>query len=181
MWPLHFFCCVWCFKMGHRFVEIFDEWPKLLINLFLLQSWYNDSEIFFAYNGVSWFLSSILFCYFLSPLLMVGLKTNRSVSVSFIFVVFIRIFTELLAQGQWSVYIPINFHIFPVIRAMDFYLGMTMFGFYKYIMAFLKRNAKYESRLLFSVLETIVLFVTVALVIIKNNVWIRGYYVRLVP
>ena len=136
MWPLHFFCCVWCFKMGHRFVEIFDEWPKLLINLFLLQSWYNDSEIFFAYNGVSWFLSSILFCYFLSPLLMMGLKTNRSVSVSFILVGLIRIITELLAQGQWSVYVPVNFHVFPVIRAMDFYLGMTMFGFHKCIMAF---------------------------------------------
>lgn len=37
------------------------------MNLALLQSWFDISK--WSYNGVSWFLSTICFCYFLTPVL----------------------------------------------------------------------------------------------------------------
>jgi len=35
----------------------------LILNIFLVQSWIGPEEIYFSYNSVSWFLSTLLFCY----------------------------------------------------------------------------------------------------------------------
>lgn len=39
-----------------------------VLNLTLLQSWYDPAK--FSFNGVSWFLSSIIFMYFCTPYLI---------------------------------------------------------------------------------------------------------------
>lgn len=38
-----------------------------VVNLPLLQSWSWSDDIIFSFNGVSWFLSSLAFCYLLAP------------------------------------------------------------------------------------------------------------------
>lgn len=48
---------------------------KALLNLLLLQDWSWERDIKFCFNGVSWFLSALLFCFMLTPLLLRGAES----------------------------------------------------------------------------------------------------------
>ena len=83
MWSLHFVAFFICLSLM-PISDIFSMRTafEALINLFLLQSWSIDSRTFFSFNGTSWFLSSILFCYFLSPFLLKTANTRRRAVIS---------------------------------------------------------------------------------------------------
>ena len=49
---------------------------KLLLNLFLIQEWFPLANA--SINGVSWYLSVSLFCYFLFPYLLHALEKIRN-------------------------------------------------------------------------------------------------------
>lgn len=55
----------------HRFsvVEIGKLGFKIVLNVLLMQSWFPSVSVNVSLNGVAWFLSSILFCYFMFPML----------------------------------------------------------------------------------------------------------------
>ena len=63
VYPLHLLCL---FLFLALFRPTLDG--TLPINALLLQSWIPDSAYYFSYNGVSWFLSSLLFSYLLFPI-----------------------------------------------------------------------------------------------------------------
>ena len=69
-YPLHLLTFLLAAAISQDWID-FMGWQaylcSALLNLALLQSWF--SEIRFTFNGVSWFLSSLLFCYFCSPML----------------------------------------------------------------------------------------------------------------
>ena len=46
----------------------------LISNLLLIQAWSRYSKIASCFNGISWFLSVLIVCYFLVPLLLKGIK-----------------------------------------------------------------------------------------------------------
>lgn len=50
-----------------------------IVNLLLLQSWSWSDDVIFSFNGVSWFLPSLLFCYLLAPWLARRLHRRRAV------------------------------------------------------------------------------------------------------
>ena len=100
MWPLHFIAFLICLSL----MPISDIFTKktvfeALINLSLLQSWSIDSSTFFYFNGTRWFLSSILFCYFLSPFLLKTVNTKKRAIISFIMVISLRILIEKQQRG----------------------------------------------------------------------------------
>ena len=66
---------------------------EALINLSLLQSW-SMIVVPLSFNGTSWFLSSILFCYFLSPFLLKTVNTRQRAVISFIMAIGLRILIE---------------------------------------------------------------------------------------
>jgi len=51
---------------------------KLILSLLLLTPWSPHEETFFCFNGPSWFLSALLFCYFISPLFLRLIKIKKS-------------------------------------------------------------------------------------------------------
>ncbi len=179
MWPLHCFCFLLVLLNDGVFGDFLERSVTALFNIFLLHAWINDANVFFSFNGVSWFLSAILFCYFLSPLLLKGLKTKRSVIVSFTVIASLRLFAEFLQIKGYNVFVPFSMHTFPVIRAMEFYCGMTLYRFREYLNNFLIRHKKENNILLYSISEFLMLFLTIWLVVTQNNSWMRGHYVLL--
>lgn len=51
---------------------------KLISNLTLTQSWLPSQVYYFAFNGVTWFLSCMTFLYFMTPLMLAALRRIKS-------------------------------------------------------------------------------------------------------
>ena len=176
MWPLHLIGFLAWVLLDPESVQGADGAVKAVINIFLLQSWFNDPELFFAFNGVSWFLASILFCYFISPLLLKGLKTTRGAAATFLLVYAARLAVELFELSPYGELARVSIYVFPAIRAAEFYCGMVMYKLCSVLSGRVSRIGKTGAALLFSLAEPAVLAAAVALMISKPD-WLRGYFV----
>lgn len=67
--PLHWLALAVLLSFGVFFGHESIDWKKLLIHIFLLQSWVPHSEYYFVFNSVSWFLGNLLFYYLCWPVL----------------------------------------------------------------------------------------------------------------
>ncbi len=107
---------------------------KLLLNLTLLQTWSPYLSWYGSFNGVSWFLSVLMFCYFVFPLVLHFLcKINKTISLILIMLV-IYIVQILFAYytrncifdaGEfWGNYYFA--YTFPFFRLGDFIIGSVL-------------------------------------------------------
>lgn len=90
-------------------------------HLLLIQSWIPAADMFaMRYLGLAWFLSSLLFCYFVAPLLYRIMSENRwSILVFSIILVLCRRYAELTPEfSSWITYIC------PLVRALELAVGM---------------------------------------------------------
>lgn len=113
IYPLHLLCLVAIFVAGSHSID-----TKVVLNALLLQSWVPNAEYYFSFNGVSWFLSSLLFCYAVFPF------ACRNLSRTFVIAV-------LVAYAVFFVAIPYDkvnalLYVFPLTRFVDFMLGMAL-------------------------------------------------------
>lgn len=127
IWPVHFitFLIISAYLASsdpQSFFSPATAW-KAVVNLCLMQAWSTDP---FSFNSVSWFVSALLFCWFMAPLLMPVLKRSRYViAAAFAGCAILRIAIELGSSNGIGD-ISIDFHVFPVVRCMEFFLGMLM-------------------------------------------------------
>lgn len=99
------------------------EADKFAANALLLQSWIPIDSYYFSYNGVSWFLSSLMFCYAVFPF------AHRYMSPLFTTLVF-----SLYAVATFIIpYSDVNtfLYIHPLSRFVDFYIGMLLCSYYR--------------------------------------------------
>lgn len=100
--------------------------PKALLNILLLQSWIPLEEYYWGFNGVSWFLSSLLFCYILFPVMLRLIRKIRFIG-SYV----ILLCTLLLVMNFFqTIYINMGgwkpdyvFHICPIYKSTEFFAG----------------------------------------------------------
>lgn len=105
-------------------------------HLLLIQSWIPAADMFaMRYLGLAWFLSSLLFCYFVAPLLYRIMSENRwSILVFPIILVLCRRCAELTPGfSSWITYIC------PLVRALELAVGMGL--------GIILRNNAFQSRL----------------------------------
>lgn len=103
---------------------------QLFKNLFLIQSWFKSG--YFAFNGVTWFLSSLMFLYiFKIPLLYLLNKLNEQKKGK----IWICLLLTLTSISMVSYYyltrnqdIQYYQYIFPLARFFEYFIGM-MIGF----------------------------------------------------
>ena len=62
IYPLHLLCLLFFLVVSRSDFDL-----TVLLNELLLQSWVPDPNYYFSCNSVSWFLSSLLFCYLVFP------------------------------------------------------------------------------------------------------------------
>lgn len=126
LYPLHlllFVACVIIYQQGDFRIDI--------LNLLLLQSWAPDTNIHFSLNAVSWYLSSLLFCYAMGGIILMLLwRYPRQFIIAFIVVMLIYV-TIYLPYIQWCSdlsELSINYWtcIFPCVRLLDFCFGIIL-------------------------------------------------------
>lgn len=125
VYPLHLLCLIWSLLLG-KSITI-----ALLPNILLIQSWFPFTKIYFSYNGVSWFLSNVVFFYALFPYLYrkIQSKPKSGVSVLGIVLLLYFILVQLIPSDRHHFYFYIN----PLFRLIDFVLGMFLFRLYSTI------------------------------------------------
>ena len=114
---LHLLCLVFFLVVSMSSIDV-----KVLLNFLLLQSWVPDSNYYFSCNSVSWFLSSLLCCYLLFPLIYRHLSTGLTIGIMAVYGIV-----------YWlTPYDCVNsiLYVFPLVRFVDFYLGMVLCQFY---------------------------------------------------
>ena len=97
---------------------------NLFFHVALLQSWVPDFDCFFGYNDVSWFLSVLVFCYVMFPLLSWVMRRLRFrylvlIALAVIAVVVIIISGASVSMNQYL-------YVCPAVRWIDFALGMLV-------------------------------------------------------
>lgn len=103
----------------------------VLANFLLLQSWIPDCYSYYSGNGVSWFLSTLLFCYMIYPFLIKGfsfLSIKESILLC-MGLLFVRVLLENIIPNEYQVD---WLYISPFVRWIDFSMGIL---FYKFLMA----------------------------------------------
>ena len=190
IWPAHFiaFLVIAVYLAGsdpHDFFRLSTAW-KAVVNLCLMQAWSADP---FSFNSVAWFISALMFCWFMSPLLMSVLKRPRSVTAAaFAGCAVLRIALELASENGAFVF-SVDFHVSPVIRCMEFFMGMLMAPAYMAVKKAVEcrtcggssaRPAGTAAGMTvaeLTVAELIVSSCYIFLMYRMEGIWIRGYFV----
>ncbi|MBL0358069.1 MAG: acyltransferase [Chitinophagaceae bacterium] len=102
---------------------------KLVMNVFLLQSFVPDNEVYFAFNGTAWSISDELFFYLLFPfLVMAFFKYGRSFRLG------MYVLPLMIPVGIYFAPDTIQHHFFyinPMARVVDFLIGILLYHVYE--------------------------------------------------
>lgn len=126
---------------------------QLLKNLLLIQSWFPSN--YFTYNGVGWFLSTIMFLYVINiPLRALATKIRKSKKAEIKFaVVFVGAYllTWVYSYLTRNTNMEYTQYILPVSRVWEYMCGMAL----GYLICYIKRKINCNRRItvLFTVLE----------------------------
>lgn len=176
-WPLHALMTTFVLFYGLKNETIgfsIKMLVSLALNLSLLQAWSPDESVFFSFNGASWFLSAILFCYFISPVLMQTVKRKNTILFLISAIIFRILISEIDIMNPeifgWTE------HVYPLVRAVEFYIGMLLVPWFISLRdKFCDSN--WSTNVLFSFLEIAVTCIYIFVSISKNEIWPRSYFV----
>lgn len=126
-YPLHFITLIFALPFLYKsflYGSFESAIEKIILNLFLLQSYIPDMDIYFSLNATSWYLSTTFFFIILTPFVIkfINFTANK---INAIFAIFTIIAIQYLLfyffadskQAHWLLYIC------PVVRMLDFVLG----------------------------------------------------------
>ena len=125
----------------------------LISNLLMIKSWSRYSKLASCFNSISWFLSALIFCYFLTPLLLKGIENICKSLKLFVLVLLLRILIEeIVSKGALNLF-DANFHRGPIIRLLEFYMGMLLIPSFFLFKFYLD---KYKNRLSLKIFFTLI-------------------------
>ena len=154
------------------------ELEIIISNLLIIKSWCTNIELAQYFTGISWFLSNLLFCYFLVPLLLKGIKLIKNSLIIFLAVCFIRILIEeIIYNGAKNIF-HADFHRGPFIRLLEFYMGMLLIPSFFYIKVLLDKNKnKYCIKFMFSIIQFLCAIILYIIMLKYNKKLLRCYFV----
>lgn len=136
VYPIHFICFVLAFapalyqvySAGHE-PWLGEMASKAVANLLLVQSWIPNQEYIFSYNGVSWFLSSLMFCYLVTPATVRLLKKYDMTRYG-ILLLLVALIVHYIYRCTYS-YFGNGYgfcytNVFPPFRFIEYFAGMAM-------------------------------------------------------
>lgn len=175
-WPLHILAMimVWitCVTPIFTWKNVFNAF----LNGLLIQAWSPSTQVSFSFNGASWYLSALMFCYFISPFLLSISKKIKISVVLFLIVLLSRCIIEYTINSNPDFYTGLNIHTSPIIRSMEYFLGMLMVSVFMYCREHFARKINF---FVASLIEIAYLFLLIYLIIYKDGVWLRGQFVAL--
>lgn len=121
-----------CFMVLYAFVSHRDvQWHTLTAQIALVHCWVNDKAFYFGYNGVSWFLGALLFCYACFPLVNRYFSRLRLRYQVLIMAVAAALAAWWLPQLEYMQ--RIYTYVCPIFRLGDFLMGVTAANVYRSI------------------------------------------------
>jgi peptidoglycan/LPS O-acetylase OafA/YrhL len=103
------------------------EWiNRLVLNIFLIQSFVPSDDIYFYFNSVSWSISDEWFFYLMFPFLVFFMLRRRYLKFLPFILLLIPISLFLVKESYHEKYFYIN----PLLRLGDFLLGKLLFRLY---------------------------------------------------
>ena len=106
--------------------NIITEIKIFLSNILMIKVWSRHRKIAFSINAISWFLSVLIFCYFLAPIFLQGIRKIKTSIILFMTISFIRCsIDEILNNHLFNLY-GAHLHRGPIIRTIEFYMGMLL-------------------------------------------------------
>ena len=107
--------------------KIYNFWKDAILNILLLRSW--APEIEFGFNGPTWFLSSLLFSYFLVPQIVNIFKKKNFTFfiISFFLVLLIKVYIFYFGVKFKQIYDFVDLYVNPAYRFLDFLLGYIFY------------------------------------------------------
>lgn len=125
----------------------------LLINLLLIANWSSHRKIARFYFPISWFLDNIFYCYFFSPFFLCTINNLKNSIKIFIYVALARVLAEeFFIRKAFNVF-DTHIHCGPIIRIMEFYMGMQLIPLYFQIKFHLD---KFKNNFIFKIFITII-------------------------
>lgn len=183
-YPLHIICMVLAivleFVIGLR-KSVFEGkfFLSLILNVTLTQAWVFDKDAIYSFNGVSWFLSALLFCYFLSPFFIQGIKKFKLSIILLGVVIFVRIMFEFLVI-KYAKSPFIQFHTNPIIKATDFFIGMLTVPMFSMIKQKLDDyKEKLWMKIIFTVVEVSIPISLIFIMYFGEGILLRGVFVTI--
>lgn len=120
-----------------RYAEIgFGQYfLEAIANMLLIQSWVPFHDFFFSYNGVSWYLSTILFMYMCFPLLLKRIRLIKKKSDFWLLLCItwgVELYLGILLIGVNVGKIGDEYftYILPLYRCLDFFAGCILGAIY---------------------------------------------------
>ena len=101
-------------------------------NLSFTQAWWPEPSIKFSFNGVSWFISALMFCFALTPIL---LRYASNLKTRYLYLIpLICILIKLIPfvfnpsaelSNDWTQLFNHNWHNWPPMRLLDYCIGLS--------------------------------------------------------
>ncbi len=129
IYPLHLFVLLIALPPSlNEFAENTGLWlTRFFTNLFLVQSFFPDSDIYFSFNAPSWSISDELFFYLMFPVLILLFQKYRSGKFIYWLLIACIPIGIYFAPEAWTHRL---FYINPLLRIGDFILGILLYSMY---------------------------------------------------
>ena len=121
LYPMHVLAVALCVLAIHHAIN----WKVVLSHLSMLQSFVPEASYYFGYNPVSWFVSTILFLFFMAPWLI---KALRLLAPRWQWVLISVLLVLQFASGYTEVLNRYHLYQFPPMRLLDFAVGIAIFN-----------------------------------------------------
>lgn len=134
-WPLHFFTTILMLGYSGIFVKTVKElWEegfikKLFYNLSLLMSWSQNSDIFYSFTGVAWYLSDLMFLTLLTiPIMILVNKYINNIGRLFVvlFIIILCAYLYFKIVVGFSSNLTYWLYIFPPCRLFEYISGILV-------------------------------------------------------
>ena len=157
---------IWVYTHG-EYNEMSKIAGNVVTNVLLIQAWFPQASISCALNGVAWFLSAMMFIYFMFPVILRTIQKidNMQILILTGFGVYLGLYIiSILGCLRWdtnSEFYTWATYISPIYRLGDFYIGC--------IAGYCFINSKNDStELKATFIEVLVFSLTVLAVMWKN-------------
>ncbi len=125
VYPLHLLCTLYIILVNIEHMT-WDDYSEIIPSLLLIQSWIPIETYYWGGNSISWFLSSLLFCYAMFPWLirLFNKLSDKHLAIALILLLAVyAIAVAISPENRMKDFVFIN----PLFRLVDFILGMATF------------------------------------------------------
>ena len=177
-YPLEMINTLYGFYLYKRKSFNLTEIEILISNLLLIKSWSRFSQLASCFNGISWFLSALIFCYFLAPILLKAIEKKKSSLILFFLISALRIsIEEFINKGALNMF-DVHFHRGPIIRLLEFFLGLLMIPTYFTLKSKINKIENNKCiKILFTFIQIFLIICSYYLMLFYNNILSRCYFV----